>query len=364
MTAVGPTAGSMTPAPSAERLASGGEEAARQVPTPSGGAPARIEARGRWFREWSVRYAVIVAWVVEILIFTFLDPNRFLTATNFGAMFGSEGSVLVLALAVVPTLSQNDIDLSVVGVMTVSAIIVGELNGVDHWSLWSSILVAMVAALLVGVVNGLVTVRIGVQSMLVTLGMATLLVGMAGFIDHNTTVGGVSPALASAMNTNVGGISAAFYYALALTVALWYLFRHTPAGRRMLFVGRGAEVARLSGVRVSQLRMIGFILGAVLAGFAGVISIGVTGGLEATSLQPLLLPAFAAAFVSTAIFYPGQVNAAGTFVAILFLETGIQGLELKGLSSWVETAFYGAALIVAVIVSRIVFLKARKREAR
>lgn len=316
---------------------------------------------GRRARRWTVRYAVILAWVAEIVVFALLDPHTFLTASNFKSIAGSQGALLVLALAVVPTLSLGEIDLSITGVMTISAILVGQLNGVDHWSLWSAIVVGMVAAAVVGLVNGLVTVLIGVQSIIVTLGMGTFLVGLAEAVSHNVTVGGVSSALSSAMNTNVGGISAAFYYALGVAVVLWYAFRHTPAGRRMLFIGRSVEVARLSGVRVRQLRLTGFVVGSVLAGFAGVITVGVTGGLEATSLQPLLLPAFAAAFVGTAIFVPGQVNAAGTFVAVLFLQTGIVGLELKGLSTWVEDAFYGAALVVAVIGSRLVYLQARRK---
>jgi ribose transport system permease protein len=308
-----------------------------------------------------VRCAVLIAWLIEIAIFTFLDPHTFLTASDFQSIAGSQGSLLVLAVAVVPTLSVGEIDLSVASVMTISAVIVGQWNGVDHKSLWSAIVLAMAAAVGAGLVNGLVTVCIGVQGIIVTLGMGTFLLGIAEGITHDLTVGGISSSLESAMNSNIGGISASFYYAVVVTIGLWYVFRHTPLGRRTLFIGRNSEAARLSGVKVARLRVLAFVTGATLAGFAGIISVGVTGGLEATSLQPLLLPAFAAAFVGSVIFTPGQVNAPGTFVAVLFLATGIAGLELKGLSNWVEDAFYGAALVVAVIGSRLVYLRAKRR---
>jgi ribose transport system permease protein len=165
------------------------------------------------------------------------------------------------------------------------------------------------------------------------------------------------------MNQPIFGISATFYYALVLAIALWYTFRHTPLGRRMLFLGRNREAARLSGVKVPRLRLLSFVVGAALAGLAGVMTVGVSGGLAASSLQTLLLPAFAAAFVGSTVFVPGQVNAFGTIVAVLFLQTGIVGLELRGLSDWVQNVFYGGALVLAVVGSRLLFLQAKKRSS-
>jgi ribose transport system permease protein len=68
----------------------------------------------------------------------------------------------------------------------------------------------------------------------------------------------------------------------------------------------------------------------------------------------LLLPAFASAFLGMTVITPGRFNPWGAFIAVYFLLTGITGLELLGLTGWVEQVFYGASLVIAVLFSRVV----------
>lgn len=90
-----------------------------------------------------------------------------------------------------------------------------------------------------------------------------------------------------------------------------------------------------------------------MAAMAGVVEVAISGGFLADTSQTLLLPAFAAAFLGAATIAPGRFNAWGTVISILFLNTGITGLELVGLSgiSWISDVFYGSALVVAVTLS-------------
>lgn len=332
-------------------------------PTAAASGAAKPVSRGRpRMRALGYRFGVVAVWLVEIAVFSVLAPDTFATWVNFASIFSSQAGLLVLALAVVPTLAANEIDLSAAGTMTVVATTVGQLNAVGGMNVWAAVVIAMAIAVVVGLVNGVLSVHVGVQSIVVTLGMGTLLIGLSLWISNSLTIGGVSGELGDVMNTPILGISAAFYYALLLGIVLWYLYKHTAIGRHVVFVGQSHEVARLSGIRVSALRMGTFVATSVLSGIAGVIIVGVAGGLQPSSLQTLLLPAFAAAFLSSAIFEPGRVNPLGTIIALLFLATGITGLVLVGLQSWVQDVFYGAALVVAVTVSRIAYLRARKKE--
>ena len=101
-----------------------------------------------------------------------------------------------------------------------------------------------------------------------------------------------------------------------------------------------------------------FVATAFLAGAAGIVVVGIAGGLQPTSLQTLLLPAFAAAFLGSAIVEPGTSNPIGTMIAVLFLATGISGLVLVGLDPWIRDVFYGSAVVVAVTVSRFAAIAA------
>ena len=331
---------------------------------PDGGRIRRPEPRStssRGSRSLGYRYGVIGVWILEIVVFSVLAPDSFLSWANFASIFSSQAGLLVLALALVPTLAANDIDLSAAGTMTITATLVGQLNAVLGWNIWLAVAVGLIVAVVVGLVNAYLTVRVGVQSIVVTLGMGTLLVGLALWASNSLTIGGVSVELGRLMNTPILGVSAAFYYAIAIGVVLWYLYKHTAIGRHIVFIGQNREVARLSGIPVSRLRMGAFVATSLLSGLAGVIVIGVAGGLQPSSLQTLLLPAFAAAFLSSAIFEPGRINPLGTIVALLFLATGITGLVLLGLDSWIRDVFYGAAVVVAATVSRLAFVRAQKK---
>lgn len=297
------------------------------------------------------KYGVLLAWVAEIILFGILAPKSFLTFSDFRQMASSQADLVVLALALVPTLAVGEIDLSIASVMALSATLVGQLNGVEHWNIWAALAVAMAAALATGAINGVITVYLKVRGIIVTLGMGTLILGVALEVSHSLTVGGISTGLQNAMNQPLAGISASFYYALILALLLWYVFRHTPAGRWMLFLGFNREVARLSGVNVSRLRLWALVAGSALAGFSGIMAIGVVGGADPSSFQPLLLPAFAASFLGSMIFTPGRVNAFGTMVALYFLATGIIGLELLGVGTWIDNVFYGGALVCTVALS-------------
>jgi len=155
------------------------------------------------------------------------------------------------------------------------------------------------------------------------------------------------------------GVALQFWYALILTFVIWYVFEYTAAGRRLLFVGRGREVARLSGVKVDRVRAISLIVSGLVAAFAGVLYTGMRGSADPSSGLAFLLPAFAAAFLGSTAIYPGRFNAWGAFVAVYFLSTGILGLNFLGADSFVQNLFYGGGLVMAVSISQLV----RKRQA-
>ncbi len=241
------------------------------------------------------RYGVLVVFAAQIVLFAVLAPDTFATTANFSSIVNSQSALLVLALAIVPTLAAGEYDLSAASTMALTATIAGQLSTVQQQPLWLALTVAMAAAVLVGLVNATLAVAVGVQSIVVTLGMGTLLIGMAVWISDSMTIAGVPDELSTAMNSKLAGISAAFYYALLVGLVLWYLYRHTPVGRYVLFIGQNREVARLSGVPVGRVRTGTFVATSVLAGIAGIMTLGIAGGLQPTSLQSLLLPAFAAA---------------------------------------------------------------------
>lgn len=300
------------------------------------------------------RYALAAVWGLVVALFGALRPDTFLTTGNFQAIFGSQAVLVVLTLALIIPLTAGDYDLSIASVLSLAAMVVALLNVEHGWPVGWAILAGVLAGCFVGMLNGGLVVLLQLDPFIVTLGSATFVAGVVLWISDSRTIGGISDDLVDPVIVHdFLGVPLAFYYGLGLCIAVWYVLEYTPVGRRLLFVGRGRSVARLNGVRVGRIRWGALVASATISAVAGVLYAGSTGGADPSSGANLLLPAFAAAFLGATSISPGRFNAWGSIIAVYFLVTGITGLQLLGLESFVQQLFYGGALVVAVAVARL-----------
>lgn len=308
------------------------------------------------------RYALPFVWGLVCLFFSVLPStaDTFPTTGNFSTIFGSQAIIVVLTLGLLIPLTTGDYDLSVAYNLTLSSMVLAVLNANHHWPIGWAILAALGASVAVGIVNGAFVIIFGIDPFIVTLGTGTFVYGVVLWISASNTISGVSTTLVNPVIVDrFLGIPLEFYYGLALCVIVWYVFEFTPLGRRLLVVGRGRNVARLSGLRVNRLRWGALIASVLVSGIAGVLYAGTTGAADPSSGSQLLLPAFAAAFLGATTVMPGRFNPWVSFIAVYFLVTGITGLQLMGVESFVQQLFYGGALVLAVALSQI----ARRRQA-
>jgi ribose transport system permease protein len=320
------------------------------------GVPPGPPEGGRRLRAADIvyRYALVFAWLAMAAVFAILRPNTFLTGATVQIIFGSQSVLLVLTLALLVTLAVGEFDLSVASTMGLAATLIAVLNGEHGVAVGWTILVALAAGCIVGAVNGVLVVNVGVDAIVATLGMGTLLVGVALAISNSVTIGGISQGLQNATNNHFLGLPRSFWYGMLIAAMFWYVLEHTPLGRHLLFVGRNRDVSRLAGLRVDRIRFGAFVACGFVSALAGVILAGTLGAFQASTAPDFLLPAFAAAFLGSTVVNPGRFNPWGAAIAIYFLITGITGLELLGLSGWIEQVFYGAALMAAVTLSTLV----------
>jgi ribose transport system permease protein len=310
-------------------------------------------------REFVERFALVGVWIAEIVVFSALKPDTFATSSNFAAILGSQAVLVVLTCGLLIPLTTGDFDLSITGVLALSQMMIGILNTRHGVSVYVCIVLVLLMGALVGLINGAFVVIFGVDSFIVTLGTGTFLSGVVLWISNSETFAGISSQLTGPVVVDrFLGVPLAFYYGLALVIVLWYFLEYTSLGRQLLFVGRSRSVARLSGLRVGRLRWGALVASGVIAAAAGVLYAGTTGAADPVSGAGFLLPAFAAAFLGATSIVPGRFNPWGSFIAVYFLVTGITGLTLFGLESWLQDMFYGGALVLAVTFSQI----ARRRE--
>lgn len=328
---------------------------------PAAGEHARPGRAGHVLRTAASKYALIGVWALMALYFYVQVPATFGTTGTFSSIFGSQQVLVFLAMSALVTLVVGEFDLSVAAMMGITATVIPVLAGVHGMNVVLACVIGVGAAVAAGVVNAIFVVLLDVSSFVVTLGMATLLTGVAQLVSGSTIVSVSSPGLAKVAIGDVLGMPVSFWYGIALALLIAYVLAWTPLGRAMVFVGANAEVARLAGIRVQRVRFGAYVAAGLLAGLAGLILVATVGGFDSSTSNSYLLPALAAVFLGTAVVQPGAFNPVGTMVAIYFLTTGIFGLQLLGYAGWIQNVFYGAGLVVAVALAKVVRDRSRAR---
>lgn len=325
------------------------EVSAQTASVKSGGAIGRLRVMSAF-----ERYGIVVVWGVMIAVYSAIEPSIFDTSGTFQTIFGSQAALMFLSMAFLCTVVVGEfVDLSVASILGLSATLLSVLSVNDHVNVAFASLIAIAVGAGAGAVNGLLVVYLSVNTIVVTLGMSTLLSGLALAISDLSPVSGLSESFGKLALTEVFGLPVSFYYGVALAVAFAYVLSATPLGRHMRFVGANREVSRLAGVRVSEIRFGAFLLAGLLSGVGGVVIAAGLGGFDPSTSVTYLLPTVSAVFLGTAVVRPGTFNPLGTMVGVYFLATGILGLQELGLAGWISDVFYGAALILTVTLTTL-----------
>jgi len=300
------------------------------------------------------RFGIVALWALMIGVYSAVEPSTFATTRNFQDIFSSQAALVFLSMAFLCTVIVGEfVDLSVASILGLCATLIPVLTVFDHFNVGVACVIAVAVGVTAGAINGALIVYVGVNTIVVTLGMSTLLMGIALAIAHLGPVSGLSASFGKLALANVGGLPVSFYYGVGITLVFAYVLGFTPLGRHMQFVGANREVSRLAGVRVNAIRFGAFVAAGALCGIGGVVVSAGVGGFDPNSSVTYLLPTVSAVFLGTAVIRPGRFNPVGTFIAVYFLATGILGLEELNLAAWISDVFYGAALIVAVMLTTV-----------
>jgi ribose transport system permease protein len=310
------------------------------------------------------RSAILLLGIGLYVLFSVLSPHTFFTAETFQVIVSGQTTILLLAIAASITLRAGDFDLSISAEMVLSGCVAGILYGQDSWPAWLAISAALLVGPLAGAVNGFFVVVVGVDSLIVTLGMVTLLTGIANGITGSNVVAGIPPSLATFSRADVLGVPAAVWVGWAVALVVWYIYEYTPIGKYLIFIGGSRPAATLAGIKVSRIRFGSYLASGLLSSLAGVLLAGTLGAMDPGSGNAYLLAPYAAVFLGATVIQPGRFNIMGTLVGLYVLAIGIQGLNLIGVQGWISDVFYGGALLLAVAFARYTSIIGARRKAR
>jgi len=294
------------------------------------------------------RLSGLYIWALFIVVFGVWQPHLFLTMDTVHSIASEQAVVAMMALGLLVPLVTGAYDLSIGATANLTALLVVVLQTNIGLSLWEAIAVSIAAACLIGVINGLIVVKLRVNSFIATLGTATII----GAVETIVTGGSqptppTSTTWSNLTQVQVGGFQVLLVYLIVIALLLWWMLDHTPAGRYCYAVGANSDAARLSGVRVDRWTQLSLVISAAVCGVAGVLYSS-SSGPSLTFGPALLLPAFAAVFLGSTQLKPGRFNVWGTLLAVYVLATGVQGLEYVTGVQWLSDMFNGVALVAAV----------------
>lgn len=295
------------------------------------------------------RYSGIYVWAGFILVYGLWIPHTFLTVTTLQSVAGDQAITGIIALGIVVCLSAGAFDLSFPALVSMSTVIDGSMMVVWHLPWGVAMLLTLLAGCAVGVINGLLVTKVGINAIIVTLGMSSLLQAVIDQVSNGGGfISGFPHSFLELTTPKVLGIPILTVYLLLVALFVWYLLEHSPFGRRMQASGAGPDAARLAGVNTNRMVFWGLMASSIAASVAGVLLTSQLDAVSPTIGGDYLLPAFAAIFLGATQIKVGRLNVWGTIIAIYLLATGEKGLQLVGGQGWVTDAFNGTALLLAV----------------
>jgi ribose transport system permease protein len=306
----------------------------------------------RGARDLVPKWGVLATLVIAFSVFCALRPDTFATVDNVTSMLRDCAPLAIAAFGLTIVMVMNDFDLSIGGAISAGSAVAVSLMSADGVAWPLAVLIALVFAIAVGLTNGLLVAFGGASSFIITLAMGTVLQGVQYLIDDQQQIfSGVPAGFANIASGELLGLSNQTYIAAGVFVLIVLLLELSEPGRYMYAIGANREAARLSGIPVGTLRTAGFVGSAVCAVVAGLLISSQSSSHTPDIGAPLILPAFAAAFLGTAVLRPGKFNIVGTLIGVLLLQVVSTGLVLLDLSTAIISIVQGVILIVAVLIT-------------
>ena len=315
----------------------------------------RLSPRAKAYLGFLARYGTIIGLLAMIVAFSLLSPRAFPTAGNFVNVLNQASLAMIIAAGLTVAVIVGELDLSIGFAASLHGILVTGLIVADRLPIAVAIFLVIAAGGVIGWINGLIVTKIKVNSVIATLGVGTILTGLAfAYSAGVPIVAGVPEAfLQISLGRWLFGVPNNIVITILVLGALWVLVERTSIGQEIQAVGGNPAAARLSGIDVDRIKILGFVLSGMCAALTGILLASRLGSGTASAADSYLLTAFAAVFLGSATLRDGEFHIFGTLIGALIIAFGFNGLNIFGAPTFSQYVLQGAILIVAVGLSSL-----------
>lgn len=301
------------------------------------------------------RFATIFGLLLMIVVFSILSPDAFPTYSNFINVLNQASLAMIIAGGLTLAVIVGELDLSIGYAASLHGVLVTGLIVQTKLPVAVAIIAVLALGGAIGVVNGLIVTKLRVNSVIATLGVGTIIVGLSfAYSAGVPIVAGVPESfLQLALGRWLFGVPNPIIVMALVVGALWVLVERTPIGQEIQAAGANPLAARLAGIGVDRIKILGFVISGVCAALTGALLASRLGSGTTSAADSYLLTAFAAVFLGSATLRDGEFHVLGTFIGTLIIVFGFNGLNIFGAPTFSQYIFQGAILIVAVGLSSL-----------
>jgi ribose transport system permease protein len=300
------------------------------------------------------KYGTIVGLVIMIGVFSAMAPAAFPTLSNGINVLNQAALALIIAGGLTVAVIVGELDLSIGFAASFEGVLVTGLMVNDGLPPAVAIPIVLLVGALIGLINGLIVTKVGVNSVIATLGTGTIVVGLNFAYSSGAPIAaGVPDSFVDIALGRLWGIPHNVLIMIVVTALLWVLVERTSIGQSIQAVGGNPLAARFSGIRVDRIKIMGFMVAGVCAAITGILLASALGSGTTSAADSYLLTAFAAVFLGSATLRDGEFHIIGTLFGGLIIAIGFNGLAIFGAPTFYQYVFQGAILILAVGLSSL-----------
>lgn len=321
--------------------------------------------------------SVAVVALLLIIYFQFGSNGEFLSTQIMSVVLRDTGRVALISVALVMLMITGEIDLSLSSTFSLAPYLMVLMSITFGLPLFAGAAIGILLGILIGYVNGFITVRLGVPSLITTVGMLFLLQGVTVSIYHSqpiiapveqpfNAIFGQSLYVPGDPLFSLAGLTAftPFIWALVVVLALALVLTRTRFGLHTISTGSNITGAREIGIRTDWVKICNFMLAGGIAAFAGIINTVQFSSADPSAGSPFLtLQAIAAAVIGGTSLLGGSGTAIGALIGAFVVASLNNGLVMVGAQATTSDIYLGAAIIAAMILNvQVDRLRTRRRK--
>lgn len=287
--------------------------------------------------------------LILLCVFLSFATDSFMTTRNLLNILDQISVLGIMAVGMTFVILIGGIDLAVGSVLALAMMVMGFLANVAGIPLPMAILAALVVAAASGAVSGLLITTFNVPAFISTLAMMSIARGLANMITDGQQIVGFPAWFSMLSFTRYGGFLTFTVAVMLVVFALGYIFlRYTAGGRSLYAIGGNPEVARLAGINVKLFTVGVYLVSGLLAGLGGVVLAMRLDAVQPTAGFTYELDTIAAVVIGGTSLSGGQGGIIGTIIGVLIIGVLRNGLNLLGVSPFMQAVVIGVVIALAV----------------